>query len=67
MNLIGNITRRLSADSQRQDSRSRDCIRESLSNLNQYTWREWRARFEPDETMKQSFSTRYLTFFSFMQ
>ena len=42
--------RRLSADSLRQDSCSRDCIRDPLSNLNQYTWREWRAMFEPDET-----------------
>ena len=43
LNLIGYITRRLSADSLRQDSCSRDCIRNPLSNLNQYTWREWRA------------------------
>ena len=50
VNLIGYITRRLSADSLRQDSCSRDCIRDPLSNLNQYTWREWRATFEPDET-----------------
>ena len=50
VNLIGDITRRLSADSLRQDSCSRDCIREPLSKLNQYTWREWRATFEPDET-----------------
>ena len=47
LNLIGYITRRLSADSLRQDSCSRDCIRDPLSNLNQYTWREWRATFEP--------------------
>lgn len=49
VNLIGYITR-LSADSLRQDSCSRDCKRDPLSNLNQYTWREWRATFEPDET-----------------
>ena len=36
-NLIGYITRRLSADNLRQDSCSRDCIRDPLSNLNQYT------------------------------
>ena len=47
VNLIGYITCRLSADSLRQDSCSRDCIRDPLSNLNQYTWR---ATFEPDET-----------------
>ena len=35
MNLIGYITRRLSADSLRQDSDSRDCIRDPLSNLDQ--------------------------------
>ena len=35
MNLIGYITRRLSADSLRQDSFSRDCIRDPPSNLNQ--------------------------------
>ena len=50
VNLIGYITRRLSADSLRQDSCSRDCIRDPLSNLNRYTWHEWRATFEPDET-----------------
>ena len=54
VNLIGYITRRLSADSLRQDIRqdscSRDCIRDPLSNLNQCTWRECRATFEPDET-----------------
>ena len=50
MNLIGYITRRLSADSLRQDSCSRDCIHEPLSSLNQYTWREWHAAFEPGET-----------------
>ena len=49
VNLIGYITRRLSADSLQQDSCSCDCIRDPLSNLNQYTWREWRATFEPDE------------------
>ena len=39
-----------------------------LKNLNQYMWRKLHAMFEPDETMKQSFSMRYLTFFfSFMQ
>ena len=32
------------------DSCSRDCIRDPLSNLNKYTWREWRATFEPDDT-----------------
>ena len=47
VNLSGYITRTLSADSLRQDSCSRDCIRGPLSNLNQYTWR---ATFEPDET-----------------
>jgi len=36
MNLIGYITRRLSADSLRQDSCSCDCICDPLSNLNQY-------------------------------
>ena len=61
VNLIGFITRRLSADSLRQDSCSRDCIRDPLSNLNQYTWCEWCATFEPDDT----FSTRYLTIFFF--
>ena len=50
VNLIGYITRRLSADSLRQDSCERDCIRDPPSDLNQYTWREWRATFEPDET-----------------
>jgi len=35
VNLIGYITRRLSADSLRQDSCSRDYIRDPLSNLNQ--------------------------------
>ena len=50
VNLISYITRRLSADSLQQDSCSRDCIRDPLSNLNQYTWREWHVTFEPDET-----------------
>ena len=50
VNLIRYITCRLSADSLQQDSYSRDCISDPLSNLNQYTWREWRATFEPDET-----------------
>ena len=45
VNLIGYITRRLSADSLRQDSCSRDplssvYVHDPLSNLNQYTWRE---------------------------
>ena len=63
VNLIGYIT--VDYDCLRQDSCSRDCIRDPLSNLNQNTWRKWRATFEPDETMKQSFSTRHLTFFFF--
>ena len=53
VNLIGYITRRLSAesaDSLRQDSCSRDCMRDPLSNWNQCTWREWRATFELDKT-----------------
>ena len=50
VNLVGYIIRRRSTDSLRQDSCSRDCIRDPLSNLNQYTWREWRATFETDET-----------------
>ena len=50
VNLTDYITRRLSDDSLRQDSCSRDCIRDPLSNLNQYTWREWHATFEADET-----------------
>ena len=52
LNLIGYITRRLSADSLRQlsadslrqDSCSRDCIRNPLSNLNQHTWRNGAPR-----------------------
>ena len=36
-------------NSLRQDSCSRNCTRDPLSNLNQYTWSEWRATFEPDE------------------
>ena len=51
MSLIGYITRRLSADSIWQDSCSRDCIRDPLPNLNQYTWREWRPTFEHNETV----------------
>ena len=51
VNLIGYITRRLSADSLLQDSCCGDCIRDPLSNLNEYTWCEWRATFEPDETI----------------
>jgi len=50
VNLIGYITHRLSADSLWQDSCSRDCIREPLSSLNQYTWHEWHATFELGET-----------------
>ena len=50
VNLTGYITRRLSIDGLAQDSRSRDCIGDPLSNLNQCTWREWRATFKPDET-----------------
>ena len=49
VNLIGYITRRLSADSLLQDSCSRDCVRDPLSNLNQHAWHEWRATFEPNE------------------
>ena len=37
VNLTGYITRRLSIDGLAQDSRSRDCIGDPLSNLNQCT------------------------------
>ena len=37
VNLIGYITCRLSIDGLGQDSCSRDCIGDPLSNLNQYT------------------------------
>ena len=30
--------------------RLHDCIHDPPSNLNQHTWREWHATFEPDET-----------------
>ena len=50
VNLTRYITRRLLVDSLGQNNCSHDCIRDPLSKLNQYTWREWRATFEPDET-----------------